>query len=145
MMRYSFYRAAAPEHFRIRLLSLAGHNLLIASTFAAMLTLLAGIAAPWSTPDTVMLWVSALCLSLFFTVHHLALYYLFQPYSTELNVKNPFYHVLNMGVSMVSGASLFFSIPLANFTVIIAGLTLVYLASTWILVSRFGHRTFRVK
>lgn len=145
MMRYSFYRAAAPEHFRIRLLNLAGHNLLIASTFAAMLTLLARIVAPWSTPDTVMLWISALCLSLFFTVHHLALYYLFQPYSTELNVKNPLYHVVNMGVSMLCGASLFFSIPLVNFTAIIGGVALVYLACTLILVSRFGHRTFRVK
>lgn len=145
MMRYSFYRAAAPEHFRLRLLNLAGHNLLIASTFAAILTLLARIVAPWSTPDTVMLWVSALCLSLFFTVHHLALYYLFQPYSTELNVKNPLYHVVNMGVSMLCGASLFFTIPLSTFTVIIAGLTLIYLACTLILVSRFGHRTFRVK
>lgn len=145
MMRYSFYRAAAREHFWIRLLKLAGHNLLIASTFAAMLTLLARIVAPWSTPDTVMLWISALSLSLFFTVHHLALYYLFQPYSTELNTKNPFYHVLNMGVSMVCGASLFFSIPLATFTVIAAGLGVICLVGSLILVSKLGHRTFRVK
>lgn len=145
MMRYSFYRAAAPEHFRIRLLKLAGHNVLISSLFAAVLTLLAVIVAPWSTVDTIMLWISALAVALFFSVHHLALYYLFQPYSTELNTKNPLYHVLNMGVSMVSGASLFFRIPLGNFTVILVGLSLIYLGCTLILVKRIGHQTFRVK
>lgn len=145
LMRYSFYRAAAPKHFRIRLLNLAKHNVLIAAVFAAAFTVLSIIVAPWDLRETLLMWISTLALALFFTVHHVALYYLFQPYSTEMNVKNPFYHVLNMGVSMLCGASLFFSIPLQTFTIIIIGLTLLYLTASLVLVSKFGHRTFRVK
>lgn len=81
----------------------------------------------------------------FFSVHHLLMYYIFQPYSTELNVKNPFFHVVNMVFSSACGISIVVKVPALPFTVTVMIVTLVYLGVAFILVRRFGHRTFRVK
>lgn len=146
LMRYSFYRGAAYEHFRIRLVQVAKRNLLIAAAMGLSLTAVAfaaGAADP--NAELLMLWLCVIALSLFYSVHHLFMYYMFQPYSTELNVKNPLYFVVNMGVSFASGLSLIWRGPALPFTIVIVALTLLYLAAALVLVRKHGPRTFRVK
>ncbi len=146
LMRYGFYRGAAYIHFRIRLVQIAKRNLLIAAATGLSLTAVAFAAgAADLNAELLMLWLCVIALSLFYSVHHLFMYYMFQPYSTELNIKNPLYIAVNMGVSFASGLSIVWRGPAVPFTIIIVGLTVLYLAAALVLVRKHGTRTFRVK
>lgn len=146
LLRYSYYRNAAYEHFRIRFGKILGMNLTIAAALGASLTAVAASAGgEWLGSDLLLLWVCIVSLSVFFTVHHLCMYYMFQPYSTELNVKNPLYYLVNMAVSSACGVSLVLRVPSSRLTAVIFTVTVIYLLLTFVLVRRYGHRTFRVK
>jgi len=146
LTRYSFYRNAAYEHFTIRLRKMIGQNMLIAAVLGGALTL-AGFTAGedllrW---DTMLLWLNIAALAVFFSTHHLFLYYIFQPYSTDLNVKNPFYFIVSMAVSAACGFAVFFPVPPAAFTSVVISIAFVYLAVAVVAVRKHAHKTFRVK
>ena len=146
LLRYSFYRAASFEHFRIRFIKITVLNLWIATTLATVLTAITLAASgEWLIRELLMMWVCILSLSVFFSIHHLFMYYIFQPFATELNVKNPLYHVINMLVSFASGVSIIVRAPADIFTATVVTLTLVYLLISLILVRKYGNHTFRVK
>ena len=146
LLRYSFFRAASFEHFRIRLIKIMLLNIRIATTLATVLSvIMLAMRGEGLSKEILMMWVCVLSLSIFFSIHHLFMYYIFQPYATELNVKNPLYHVINMLVSFASGISIIVRAPAGIFTTIVVTLTLVYLLISLILVRKYGSRTFRVK
>jgi hypothetical protein len=121
-------------------------NLSIAAALGVSLTAIAAsTGGEWLNSELLLLWVCVVSLSVFFTVHHLCMYYLFQPYSTELNVKNPLYYLLNMAVSSACGVSLVLRVPSSRLTAVIFTVTVIYLLLAFVLVRRYGHRTFRVK
>jgi len=146
LTRYSFYRSAAYEHFLIRLRKMIGQNLWIAGALGGALTLATfaagGNILQW---DAVLLWLSIAAIAVFFTLHHLFLYYIFQPYSTDLNVKNPLYFVVAMAVSAACGFAVFFPIPPAVFTSVVIAIVIVYFAVAIAAVRNYAHKTFRVK
>lgn len=146
LLRYSYYRNAAYEHFRIRFGKMLGLNLIIAGALGISLTAIAACAGgEWLNSELLLLWACVIALSVFFTVHHVCMYYLFQPYSTELNVKNPLYYLVNMAVSAACGLSLMLRVPSARLTAVILGVTGLYLLITFVMVRRYGPRTFRVR
>ena len=146
LMRYSFYRSAAYGHFLIRLGRVMRLNMVIAAALGVSLTAInAAAGGEWLSRELLMLWVCLISLSAFFTVHHLFMYYIFQPYSTELNMKNPLYFIVNMVVSSSCGISIILRVPAVPFTVTIFTVTLIYLAVALVLVQKYGQRTFRVK
>jgi hypothetical protein len=121
-------------------------NLSIAAALGVSLTAIAASAGEgWLSRELLMIWICVISLSVFFTVHHLFMYYIFQPYSTELNVKNPLYYLVNMAVSSACGVSIVLRVPSSLLTAIIFTLTLIYLLVAFVLVRRYGLRTFRVK
>lgn len=146
MLRYSFYRKASFHHFRIRLYRLAGYNLLIAVTLSLALTVVYAVAGGdvWHQ-DVLLLWASALSLSVFFSIHHLFMYYILQPYTTELNVKNPLYYIIYYIISAAGGICLFIRVPAFLFTAIVLAVTSLYLLAAFVLVRQYGVRTFRVR
>lgn len=149
LLRQSFYRQDAPKHFRIRLVRILGMNLLLAALLALVLTL-AAMAAGFPEgaglhSDFILLWVSSLALAVFFSVHHLFLYYIFQPYTTELNAKNPFFHLFSGIVSGIFVILINVKPDPVVFSVSTAGLSLVYVAAVLVLIRKYAPRTFRVK
>lgn len=146
LLRYSFYRNAAYGHFLIRLGKVMSLNLRIAAALGVSLTAVTAAAGgEWLNRELLMLWICIISLAIFFTVYHLFTYYIFQPYSTELNIKNPLYFIVNMVVSSACGISIILRVPADSFTVIIFSATLIYLAVALVLVKKYGPRTFRVK
>ncbi|QJC50298.1 hypothetical protein HGI30_00885 [Paenibacillus albicereus] len=146
LMRYSFYRAAAPEHFRHRLVRLAGMNLLTGAAAAAALTAAAAVAgAALPLAELLLVWAVVLSLALLFSVHHLALYYLLQPYTTEMDAKNPLFHVVNMALSASCWLVLLLRPELPALAAGSALVLALYAAAALLLVRRFGPRTFRIK
>ncbi|WP_251564595.1 hypothetical protein [Paenibacillus pasadenensis] len=146
LMRYSFYREASPKHYRIRLLRLSGMNLLSGAAVAAALTL-AAIAGgePLPGAELLLVWALILTLSLLFSVHHLSMYYLFQPYTPEMDSKNPLFFISNMVLSGACGATFVLRPELPQLAAGAAVLLVVYLAAAMVLIQRIGPRTFRVK
>jgi hypothetical protein len=145
LMRYSFYRTAAARHFRQRLYRICGLNLALAAVLGAALTAVVLAAGGASVQDLVLTWICIAALSVLFSVHHLFMYYILQPYSTELNMKNPFFFIVNLAVSFACGVSIIVKAPALIIAIVLAALTIVYFVAALIAVRKFGHRTFRVK
>lgn len=148
LLRYGFYRdrAAILDNFKIRLIRLCGLNLIPALAICiacSLLFLISGVE--WGIMDAVVFWVTILCLSLFFSVHHLFMYYIFQPYSTELNIKNPFFFIVNSIVMGLCVACMMLPSASSYFPVIVLVGTIVYMLIAIALIYKFSNRTFRVK
>jgi hypothetical protein len=148
LLRYGFYReqAAILDNFKIRLIKLSGFNLIPALAICLACTLLFLISGEdWGLRDALTFWVTILCLSLFFSVHHLFMYYIFQPYSTELNMKNPFFFIVNSIVVGLSAACIGFPKGSSVFTLVVLVGTIAYMVIALTLVYKYSSRTFRVK
>lgn len=148
LLHYGFYRQPRVilQNFRFRLLRVGFYNLVIGlALIAAVAGLCAVAGVPWATLDMAMFSVTILLLSVFFTVHHLFLYYVFQPFTTDLNVKNPFYRVLNTVVYILCFICMEIRTGSTGFTLIVLGFTAAYIAAALLLVYRFAPKTFRVK
>lgn len=150
LLRYSFFRRDALRHFGIRLRSIVGQNLLIGMVLCAVLTLalLFGdgeMGTGEGAKRLAMLWVSGLSLAVFFSVHYLFVYYIFQPYATEANTTNPFFHLVNYVVSFACGMNFFLPVPDGAFTVSVVFFTALYLLLALLLVRKYARLTFRVK
>lgn len=148
LLRYPFYRNrdAILSNFKVRLLRVSGLNLITATAIAAAVIGLVWIfKLGWTIPDQLSFVCSILLLSLFFSVHHLFLYYVFQPYTTEHGVKNPFYSAINSGVYLLCFLCLKLKSPPSYFTLIVLVSTSIYIIVALILVYRLAPKTFRVK
>ena len=147
LLRYSFYRDknAILSNFKVRLLKVAGLNLIVAAVISvAVVSLSLIFNLCWSTVDSVFFVLSILCLALFFSVHHLFLYYVFQPYTRELGMKNPFYSGINTGVYLLCYFCLRIKSAPSYFTLIILLSTILYIIVALILVYKYAPKTFRV-
>lgn len=146
LLRYAFYREAAAKHFGWRLLRLTGMNLLLGAAIGAALTAVAAIAGwPLDAGHLLPLWLTIAGLFLLMSVHHLLLYYMLQPYTTELNAKNPLFFLLNVALSSVCWIALVFRPHPAAIAAGSIALAALYLAAAWVLVRRKGPKTFRLK
>ncbi|WP_405109327.1 hypothetical protein MHH28_31120 [Paenibacillus sp. FSL K6-1217] len=148
LLRYGFYReqSAILSNFRIRLLRLSMLNLIPAAAICLAVNLLLMLSAErWGAGDALLFCVTIVALSLFFSVHHLFMYYIFQPYSTELNVKNPFFTIVNSVVLGVGFIAMQFKSEPGMFAVIVVLSAVLYMLAALIMVYRFSGRTFRVK
>ena len=148
MLRYPFYRRPAVilENFGIRLRYVAGYNLLVGLAICATALVavsLVGGEAPDLTMGTFCL--SVLLLAVFFSVHHLFLYYVFQPYTTDLTVKNPLYKALHLAVYIASFICYQVRTAGMAFAMGVLVITVAYTAVALLLVYRLSPRYFRVK
>ena len=148
LLRYSFYRSrrAVLETFRRRMLYVGGFNLLVGAAMCAAVGGFVALAGyHWPPDQMIPFMLSLLCLSLFFAVHHLFCYYIFQPYTTDLNMKNPFYKLVNMAVYLLCYLCLQIKVEPRGFAVVVSLSTVVYMTVALLLVYRFAPKTFRVK
>lgn len=147
-LKYGWYREpkVVLHNFAIRLRRVAGLNLLVAGAICMALLLpaiLTGAALPPVELGAFLL--SILCLAVFFTVHPLFMYYVFQPYTSQLAVKNPFFGILNGVVYMVCILCLQIKQPPHYFVIIVLVATILYSAVALLVVWKRAPKTFRVK
>jgi hypothetical protein len=148
LLRYAFYRnkSIILLNFKIRLKEVVSINLLPAIFIDAgivLMILISGIE--YDFIQLVILLLSILCLSIFFSVHHLFMYYIFQPFTIELNIKNPFYHIVNAIVYMICYVCFQVETAPALFSIVLLIATISYIITALLLVSKFSYKTFRVK
>ena len=147
LLRYGWYRERKVllRNFTIRLGEVAKRNLLVASAICvgtAAVTLAAG--APL-TGALALFCLAVLSLAVFFSVHPLFLYYIFQPYTAQLAVKNPFFGILNWVVYFLCWMCLQIQQPTSVFTLLVVACTIAYSAVALAVVWNRAEKTFRIK
>lgn len=148
LLTYSFYKEPKSilRLFMIRLKAVVGMNLLPGSVLAAgmpLLLWLSGGTARWT--DYVVLAVTILSLSIFFSLHYLTIYYLLQPYTAGTELKSPAYSIVTSGTYVVCYILLDMGLPPIGFGLVTIGFTAVYCISAFILVYTLAPRTFRIR
>lgn len=148
MLRIADYRRPAVllKNFRIRLFWQARLNLMLAAVVALSLTTFAvGAGVKWPAADLALYILAILLLGVFFSVHYLFLYYVFQPFSTDMAIKNPFANIIKGVIYFLCLGALQMDSAPKNFTFIVLGATILYTTAALILVYRFAPKTFRIK
>ncbi|UPK41302.1 hypothetical protein [Paenibacillus pabuli] len=146
LMRYSFYRKHAKQHFRLRFRSLLFLNLKLGACVATVLSVSILVLSEGRDTSTLLpVWCMTMALSVFFSVHHLLVYYVFQPYTTELETNNPLFTLVNSLISLGFVVAMLLGPTLWVLTVVLIVLTVGYLLSAVPLVSKYAQTHFRVK
>lgn len=147
LLRYAYYRKknVILLNFRIRLKKVLIMNGLPALAIAGTLLTLGLLANQKHVLSIVPIIILVIILSIFFSVHHLFMYYVFQPFTTDLDVKNPVYKIVNGIIYMASYMCLQIRQAPSAFVIIILVATIVYTIIALILILRMAPKTFRVK
>lgn len=148
LLSYSFYKK--PKYilqlFWIRLREIIKINLLPASVIGFGLALLLFASGGTKDPlNYVVLVVSILCLSIFFSVHYLTVYYLLQPYNAGTEIKSGMYQVINLGVYWVCYGVMKIKAPTLIFGIATIVFCVLYCVVASILVYKFAPKTFKIR
>lgn len=148
MLKFGFYRnpKILLSNFQIRLKKIIEYDLIIGIAICVSVIayrFICGIAK--IEGNLILFCVAVLVLSVFFSVHHLFLYYVFQPYSEEMNVKNPFFTVMNIVVYFICFACYQIRTGGILFIAGVLIVTVVYIIVALLLVYRYAPKMFRVK
>lgn len=148
LLRYGYYRKPGTilQNFKIRLIRISLYNLIVSvalSAVAVIFCILCGTSI--FSLDLLAFSVSIMLLAVLFTVHHLFLYYVFQPYSTGLDIKNPFFTVINNVMYFICFMCLKIEAGGTGFTMAVLAFTICYIAVALVLVYRLAPRYFRIK
>ena len=149
MLHYAYYRQPQMilQNFQARLVRVALYDGIIAGAVCVLGVVFCLVCG--GNPFTfhmLLFCVTILLLSVLFTVHHLCLYYLFQPYSASLRSEKPVFHG-----DQYCGLCALLCVP-ANrgrkrrvLRWGVLGFTIAYIVAALIWYMSVRQRTFRVK
>lgn len=148
LLTYSFYKQ--PKHilklFQIRLRELIKINLLPALVIALGLDLLLYVSGGTdAVVNYMILFVTIVALSIFFSVHYLTIYYLLQPYNIGTEIKSGMYQVITTVTYAVSFIFIYIKMELILFGILASVFCVAYCVIACILVYRMAPRTFRLR
>ena len=148
LLTYAFYKQPKSilKLFQIRLREIVKVNLLPAAVIGAGLALLLFVSGGTENPlNYAVLFISIVCLSIFFSVHYLTIYYLLQPYNAGTEMKSGTYQIILWVTYLVC----FFLMQVRMSTLVFGLMTILfcvlYCIVASILVFRFAPRTFRLR
>ena len=148
LLTYSFYKQPRfiLKLFRIRLREIMKINALPAVVVGAGLCAVLYASGGTENPlNYVVLFVSILCMSLFFSIHYLTIYYLLQPYNAGTEMKSGMYQVILSVTYLVCFFLMQVRLPILVFGIACIVFCVVYSAVACILVYRFAPKTFRLR
>lgn len=147
MLKYGFYRkpGALLKMFTLRLRRIVLGNLIPTILIVFGLLLVSIASGQGNYREMLPIILMLLSLSVFFSVHYIFMYYIFQPYTSSLGVKSPFFNIINGFVYLLSYMSMQIDEPAARFMIYIIMFSIVYVIIALILVYRIAPKTFRVR
>lgn len=148
MLKYGWYRqpGVVLKNFTLRLRRLCAVNLLVSAAVGLSVTIM--VLCAGGTPpigEYLIFLLALLCLGVFFAVHCLGMYYLFQPYTSDLQVQNPFFNAINWVVYILCYLCIQIHSTPSWFGLLVLVVTVLYSAVILLLVWKRSPRTFRVK
>ncbi|BBF42697.1 predicted protein [Lachnospiraceae bacterium KM106-2] len=147
MLTYRFYRQPADilRLFRIRLITMIQINCKPALIIGAGCGILIAIDGGQNSMLLgILAWISIIAMSVFFSVHYLVMYYLLQPYNSEMDIKNPIFSAVQGGTYMITFILMQNEIPLVFFCFGMIGFTLLYCILALVAVYYLAPKTFRI-
>ena len=148
LLRHGYYREANVilSNFTSRLKRVVILNLIPALTLCAAIACII-LASGYSSQfiSMIPIFLCILCLACFFSIHHLFMYYVLQPYTAELTVKSPLFKLINMVVYIVSYACLQVKTSSYYFAIGVIITTIVYMVVALVLTYRVAPKTFKLK
>ena len=148
LLTYSFYKQpkCILRLFQIRLREIMKINAVPALVIGGGLALILFATGGTDNPlNYVVLIVSILCMSLFFSIHYLTIYYLLQPYNAGTELKSGTYRILLIVTYYICFSLMQLRMPILLF----GGMTIIfcvlYSIVASILVYRLAPKTFRLR
>lgn len=148
MLAYRFYRQSETvlELFKRRLKVLIKINIFPSLVIAVGLPLLLFITGGTDNIlNYLILFISILSMSIFFSIHHMVLYYLLQPYNVDMEMKSSTYTIANSVTYFVCYMMMQMRIPTLIFGSVITSFAIVYVIVSLILVYKLAPKTFKLK
>lgn len=148
LLTYSFYKRPdmVLKLFRIRLREIMKINLLPALVIGAGLAILLYASGGTDNPlNYLVLLISILCMSMFFSVHYLTIYYLLQPYNAATEMKSGTYQLVMSATYFVCFFLMQVRMPTLVFGIMCIAFCILYSIVACILVYRFAPKTFRLR
>lgn len=148
LLTYSFYKKPGfvLKLFQIRLREIMKINAVPAIVIGAGLALILFASGGTDNPlNYAVLFVSILCMSLFFSIHYLTVYYLLQPYNAATEMKSGTYQLVLSGTYFVCFMMMRVKMPLLVFGLVCIGFCVLYSIVASILVYRFAPKTFKLR
>lgn len=148
LLTYSFYKTPkfVLKLFKIRLREIIKVNALPAAVIGAGLAIV--LYASGGTPnplDYAVLFASILCMSVFFSVHYLTIYYLLQPYNAGTELKSGTYKLVMTLTYIVCYIFINVKLPILVFGVSCIAFCVIYVIAACILAYRLAPKTFRLR
>lgn len=148
LLRYSYYREGSVilSNFKARLKRIVGLNLIPAVTIClGIIAVITSTQSLYIIGSMIPIFISIICLSCFFSIHHLFLYYVIQPYTAQLTVKSPLFSTINMVVYAVAYMCLQFNGSSYLFSLGVIGVTIVYIVIVLAVTYKFAPKTFKLR
>ncbi len=148
LLTYSFYKQPKfiLKLFQIRLREIIKINLLPAAVIGVGLALLLYASGGTDTPlNYAVMIVSTLCMSVFFSIHYLTIYYLLQPYNAGTEMKSATYQIILAATYLICYFMMNLRLPVLGFGLAYIGFTILYSVVACLLVYRFAPKTFRLR
>ncbi len=148
MLFYRFYRqpSAILKLFRERLKTLIKLNIIPALIIASGLTLLIyATGGAVSNINYLLTFLTIISMSIFFSVHHLVLYYLLQPYNIDLELNNPLFSIISSGTYLVCYFAIQVQIPTIIFGTAMIMFTIIYSLIALFLAYKYAPKTFKLR
>ncbi|MBL4936520.1 hypothetical protein JK636_12205 [Clostridium sp. YIM B02515] len=148
LLRYTYYRESKVilSNFTSRLKRVVMLNIIPAAALCLALIIIIA-AAGYSSNLIAMIpvFLCILCLACFFSIHHLFMYYVIQPYTAELTVKSPLFKIINAVMYFVCYGCLQIKTSSYYFTLGVLGVTVIYMAAALVVTYKAAPKTFRLK
>lgn len=148
LLTYSFYKKPkfVLRLFWIRLREIIKINLppaaIIGGGLAALLYATGGTDDP---TDYAVIIVSIICMSVFFSMHYLTIYYLLQPYNAGTEIKSGTYQLIMSATYLVCYFMMQVKMPTKVFGLAAIAFCVVYCAAASVLVYKFAPKTFKIR
>ncbi len=148
MLTYRFYRQpkAIVEMFTLRLKALVVMDWFQSLPLALGLPLILFVSGGTNNQsEYFMLFLSIMAMSTFFSVHNLVIYYLFQPYNKEVEMKNPIYTIIKSVTYVACFLLMRNNPPFAVFGIAASVFCVLYIVISIPLAYKIAPKTFRLK
>lgn len=148
LLTYSFYKRPdmVLKLFRIRLREIIKINLFPALVIGAGLAALLYVSGGTDNPlNYAVLFISILCMSVFFSVHYLTIYYLLQPYNAGTEMKSGTYQLVMWATYFICFFLMQLRMSTLVFGILCIAFCVLYSFLASILIYKFAPRTFRLR
>ena len=148
LLTYGFFKEPKSilALFRIRLWEIIKINAVPAALLGVGLAVLLYASGGTGNPlDYVVLVVTILSLSVFFSIHYLTIYYLLQPYNAGTELKSATYQLVMAGTYLVCFLMMNLRLPILFFGISCIAFCVLYSLVACGLVYRLAPKTFRLR